>query len=119
MSLKDFFLGEIIKVNKEKDVTSAFNWSYDKFKGKQYTLETRKLLEMAWRKVHGQINQWHLIFIVSAAIQNISAKVWTYFFVYVNLHPYQILSFSNWIKKIIPDIKIGEAAYFWNHKESY
>ena len=57
--------------------------------------------------------------IISTAIQNIPAKVWTYSFVSVNLHPHHRLDFTGWIKKIAPAVKAVNTEYFWNHKGSY
>ena len=70
-------------------------------------------------KVCGQINQWNLTMIIYTAIQNISAKVWTYSFVSVNLHPNHRLSFSDWIKNIALTVQMGDTAPFWNHDRSY
>ena len=61
-------------VEKEEDGTSAFNQAYDKFQANQDKAQTRKLLELARQKVHGQINQWHISMIISTSIQNIPAK---------------------------------------------
>ena len=71
---------------------------------------------MARLKVHGQIIQWNLIMIIYIAIQNISAKAWIDFFIYVNIHPHHRLSFPDWINNIAPAIKTGEIAYFRNHR---
>ena len=57
--------------------------------------------------------------VVSADIQNIPAKVWTFSFVSVNLHPRHRTTFHDCIKKILPAIKTGETAYFRNHEGSY
>ena len=80
------FAEERIRVGKEEDGTSAFNQAYEKFQAKQDKAQTRELLDLARRKVHGGINQWQLILVISTAIQNIPAKVWTDSFVAVNLH---------------------------------
>ena len=104
----DFFASERIKVGKEEAVTSTFNQACDKFQTKQDMAQTRKLLELAWRKVYGRINQWHPIIIISTEIQNISAKLWIDSFVAVNLHPHFQLHFSGWIKKIAPDVETGD-----------
>ena len=74
---------------------------------------------MERRKVNGRINQWQLIMVISTAIQNISAKVWTDSFVAINLHHHHRMPFPDWIKKISPDVKTGETAYFRNHEVSY
>ena len=113
------FAEDRIKVGKEEADTSAFNKAYDKFQAKQDKAQTRHLLELTRQKVHVRINQCNSIMIISTAIQNIPAKVWTDSFVAVNLHPHHHLSFSGWIKKIAPDVKMGETAYFWNHEGSY
>ena len=81
--------------------------------------QTRQLLELAWRKIHGQINQWQLIMIISTATQNIPAKLWTDYFVAVNLHPNHRMNFTEWIKNISPFFKTGKTAYFRNHEGSY
>ena len=57
--------------------------------------------------------------IISRDIQNISAEVWTDYFVAVNLIPHQCLSFDDWIKKIVTNFTTGKTAYFFNHKGSY
>ena len=110
---------ERIRVGKEEAGTSAFNQAYDKFQLKQDKAQTRHLLELAQRKVHGQINQWHLIMVISTATKNIPAKVWTDSFVAANLHPNNRMTFHEWIKKILSDVKTGDTAYFRNHEVSY
>ena len=92
-------------VGKEEAGTFAFNQSYDKFQENQDKAQTRQLLELAQQKVHGQINQWQIIMVISTAIQNIPAKVWTDSFVAVNLHPHHRMTFHDWIKKISPAVK--------------
>ena len=57
--------------------------------------------------------------IIYTDIQNIYAKVWTYFFVSVNLHLCHRLSFAYWIKNIALAVKMGDTAHFWNHDMSY
>ena len=57
--------------------------------------------------------------IISTAIQNIPAKVCTDSFVAIKLHPHHCITFHDWIKKISPDVKTGETAYFQNHEGSY
>ena len=74
-----------MRVGKEEAGTSASNQAYDKFQAKQDKAQTRELLYLARQKVHGRINQWQLIMVISTAIQNIPAKVWTDSFVAVNL----------------------------------
>ena len=101
----DFFSEVSIKVSKEEAGTSAFNQAHDIFQAKRYKAKTRYLLELARQKVCGHINQWQIIMIISTAIQNIPAKVWTYSFVAVNLHPHHRLNFTGWIKKIAPAVK--------------
>ena len=113
------FAEDRIKVGKEEVGTSAFNQACDKFQGSQDKAQTRQLLELAQREVFRWINQWHLIMIISTAIQTIPAKFWTDYFVDVNLNPNHRLSFSVWIKKIAPAVNTGETAYFWNHEGSY
>ena len=113
------FAEERIRVGKEEAGKSAFNQAYDKFQAKQYKAQTRELLDLARRKVHGRINQWQLIMVISTAIKKISAKVWTDSFVAVNLHPHHRMTFSDWIKKISPDVKTGETEYFRYHEGSY
>ena len=110
----DIFAEERIKVLKEEDGTSSLNQEYDKLQENQDKSQTRQLLEMAWRKVHGRITQWQLIMIISTSVQNIPAKVWTNLFVAVNLHPRRCLYFSDWIKNIAPAVKTGDITYFWN-----
>ena len=103
---------------KEESGTSAFNQAYDKFHAKQDKAQTRQLLDLARRKVHGQITQWQLIMVISTAIKNIPSKVWTDSFVAVNLHPHHCMTFSYWIKKISPAMKTEVTAYFLNHEGS-
>ena len=57
--------------------------------------------------------------IVSTAIQNILDKVWTDYFVSVNLQLNHHLSFIGWIKKIEPAVKTGGTEYLRIHKGSY
>ena len=96
----EYFTEERIRVWKEEVGTSAFNQAYDKFQAKQDKAQTRQLLDLARRKVHGRINQWQIIMVISTAIQNIPAKVWIDSFVAVNLHPHHRMMFHDWIKKI-------------------
>ena len=51
------FAEEGIGVGKEDSGTSTFNKSYDKLKANQDKAQTRQLLDLAWWKVHGRINQ--------------------------------------------------------------
>ena len=46
-------------------------------------------------------------------------KLWTDYFVAVDLYPHHFLSFSGWIKKIAPAINTGETEYFRNHEGDY
>ena len=115
----NFFAEERIRVGKEEAGTSAFNKAYDKLQAKQEKAKKRQLLDLARRKVHGQITQWQLTMVISTAIQNISAKVWTDSFVAVNLHPHHGMTFPDWIKRISPALKTGDTAYFCNHEGSY
>ena len=55
------FPEERIRIGKEEAGTSAFNQVYDKFQAKQDKAQTSQLLNLAWWKFHGQINQWQLI----------------------------------------------------------
>ena len=88
------FVEERIRVGKEEAGTSAFNQAYDIFQDNQGKAQTRQLLELAQRKVYGRINHFHLIMIISTAIQIINAKFWKDSFVAVNLHPHRRLSFD-------------------------
>ena len=115
----EIFADERIRVGKEEAGTSVFNQAYDKFQAKQDKAQTRQILDLARRKFHGQINEWHLIMVISTSIQNISAKVWTDYFIAVNLHTHHRMTFPDWIKKISPAVKTGETAYFRNHEGSY
>ena len=96
----ELFSENSIKVGKEEAGTSYFNKSYDKFQENKYKSQTRQILELEWRKVHGRIYQWHIIMIISTAIQNIPVEVWTDSFVGVNLHPHHCMNFHDWIKNI-------------------
>ena len=113
------FVEERIRFGKEEAGASAFNQAYDKFQANQDKAQTRQLLEFARRKVRGQINQWKISMIISKAIQNIPAKVWTDSFVAVNLNPHHRMTFPDWIKKISLAVNMGETAYFRNHECSY
>ena len=112
------FSKERIKVRKEEAGTINLNQAYDKLQEKKEKAQTRQLLDMARRKVCGQITQWNIIMIISTSIQNMFAKLWTDYFVAVNLHPRHGLSFSELIKKIDPAVTMGETDYFWNHEGS-
>ena len=109
----------MIKVGKEEASTSTFNQAHDKLQKKQDKAQTRQLLELQVKKVHGRINQCKLIMIIYTAIQKTTEKVCTYSFVAVNLHPRHHLSFSRWIKKIAPADKTRETTYLWNQERSY
>ena len=115
----DFFAEDRIRVGKEEAWASAFNQDYDKFQANQDKAQTRQLLDLAQRKVHGRITQWQLIMVISTVIQNISSKVWIYYFVAVNLHPHHRMTFHDWIKKISTAIKTGETSYFRKPEGSY
>ena len=51
----DVFAEEMIRVGKEEAGTNAINQSYDKLHVNQDTAQTRQLLDLAQRKVHGRI----------------------------------------------------------------
>ena len=106
-------------VGKEEAGTSAFSSAYDKFQAKQDKAQTRQLLQLARKKVHGHISQWQLIAVISASIQNIPAKVCKDSFVAVNLHSCHRMTFHDCIKKISPAVKTGEKEYFRNNEGSY
>ena len=53
----EMFSEDRIKVGKKEAGTSAFNQAYDRFQAKQDKAQTRQILDLARRKVHGQINQ--------------------------------------------------------------
>ena len=99
------FSDDTTKVGKYEAGISAFNQVYDTSKANQEKAQTMQILELKCRKVHGQINKWNLVMIISTAIQNVPAKVWTDYFVAVNLHFHHCLSFFGWIKKIVPAVK--------------
>ena len=113
------FAEERIRVGKEEARTSSFNQAHDKFQAKQDKAQKRQPLELARRKVHGRINRWQLIMVISRAIQDIMDKLWTDYFVAVNLHPHHCMKFHDCIKKSSPAVKAGETAYFQNHEGSY
>ena len=98
---------ERIRVGKEEAGTSAFNQDCDKFQAKQYKAQTRQLLDLERRKIHGRITQWQLIIIISATTQNISTKVGTDSFVDIKLHPRHRMKFPDWINNISPAVKTG------------
>ena len=56
--IPSIFLEERIKVGKEEAGTSAFNQAYNKFQANQEKAQTRYLLDLERRKVHGRIKQW-------------------------------------------------------------
>ena len=91
----EFFAEERIRVWKEEAGTSVFNQAYDTFQARQDKAQTRQLLYLARRKVHGQITQWQLIMVIYTAIQNFFAKAWTDYFVAVNLHPHHRMMFPD------------------------
>ena len=64
----EIFAEERIKVGKEEAGTRTFDQVYDQFQAKQDKSQTRQLLELLHRKVHGPINQWKLIMIISPTI---------------------------------------------------
>ena len=74
---------------------------------------------MKRRKIHGRINQWQLITVIYTSIQKISAKVWTYSFVAVILHPHHRMTFHEWIKNISPAVNREETVCFRNHEGSH
>ena len=85
----DFYLQRRgLKLGRRGDGTSAFNQAYDTFKVKQDKDQTRQFLDRILTKIHGQITLWQIIIIISKSIQKIPAKVWTHYFVVVNLHPH-------------------------------
>ena len=57
--------------------------------------------------------------VISTSIQNITDKVWTDYFVAVNLHHHHHMTFHDCIKNISPAVKTGETEYFRNHEGSY
>ena len=71
----DFFAEDRIKVGKEEAGTITFNQVYDRFQANQDKYQTRKLMELARWKIHGQINQCQIIVIISIVIQNIPAQI--------------------------------------------
>ena len=88
-----FFVEERTKVKKEEAGTSALNQVYDKLQAKKYKDQTKQLLEMAQQEFPGRFTKWQLRMIIFTATQNIPARVWIYYFVAVNLHPYHRLLF--------------------------
>ena len=115
----ELFSEDSINVGNKESGTSDFNQVHDKFQVKQDKAQTRKLLQLEYQKVNGRINQWKLIMIISTATQNITTKLWTDYFVSVNLHPHNRFYFSDCIKKIAPYVNMGETEYFRNHEGSY
>ena len=63
------FSDERIRIGKEESGTRTFNQAYDKFQANQDKAQTSQILELALWKVHGQINQWHIIMIISKFIK--------------------------------------------------
>ena len=115
----NFFSDERIRVGKKDAGKSALNQAYDKFQSKQDKAQTRQIMRLARRKILFHINQCQIIMIISTVIQNIPAKVWTDYFVTVNLHPRHCMTFHDWIKNISPDVKTGDTEHFRNHEGSY
>ena len=74
---------------------------------------------MAHRTINGLINQYQIIIIIYKSIQNLSSKFWINYFFSVNLHYNHSLSFAECIKKIAPDVKTGDTAYFCKHQGFY
>ena len=68
---------------------------------------TMKLLQMAQCTVNAHIKQEQLIMVIFTH-PKIPDSVQKYSFVSINLNPYNILSFSESINKIVLDVKIGE-----------
>ena len=68
------FVEEGIGVGKEDSGTITFNQAYDKLQAKKEKAQTRQILDLARRKVHGRITQWQLIMVISIAIQKILLK---------------------------------------------
>ena len=62
------FAEERIRVGKEETGTRDLNQAYDKLQGKQDKDQTRHLLVLARRKVHGRLTQWQLIMVIYTAI---------------------------------------------------
>ena len=106
------FAEENIRVGKEEAGKRSPNQAYDTFQEKQDKAQTRQLLELTHQNIRGWINQWHLIMIISTAIQNIPSKLWIYSFISGNLHPHHCMTFYYWIKKILPAVKTVETEYF-------
>ena len=77
------------------------------------------ILERECCKLNLWTNQWKIIMEVYTAIQNIFAKVWTYYFVAVNLHPCNHFYFVEWIDKISTYVNMRDTYYFFNNEESY
>ena len=88
------FAEESIRVVKEEFSTSNLNQLYGKLQKNQDKDQTRKILDIEQQKVRGQINQWHIIMVISTSIQNISDKIWTDYFISVNLYTYHHLCFA-------------------------
>ena len=73
MSLRDFiFAEERVKVLNKESGTSTFNQVYDKLKAKQDKNMTTKTLYLDKHKLHGLINQCHIITIISISIKKYS-----------------------------------------------
>ena len=71
----EFFVEVRIEVGKEAAGTRIFYQAYDKLQANQDKAQTRQIMELAWRKVHGMIKQWQLNMIISTSIRNIPAKI--------------------------------------------
>ena len=85
---------ESIRVGKEEVGTSNFNQLYDELQKNQDKDQTRNILDIEQQKVRGRINLWQIIMIISTSIQNISDKIWTDYFISVNLYTYHHLCFA-------------------------
>ena len=100
-----------IRALKEEAGTSHVNQPYDQETAQADKRASRQLLEMARRKVNGNIDHWKLIGILIVAINNLKSDVWIKSFKKVNLHPKFRVDYYEWLHRISSHITTGEAAY--------
>ena len=100
-----------IRAVKEEAGTSHVNQPYDQETAQADKRASRQLLEIARRKVKGNIDQWKLIGILIVAMNNLKEDVWIKSFKKVNLHPKYRVGYNEWLNKIKSHIVTGETAY--------
>ena len=77
------------------------------------------LMDMDQRQVHVRLNQWNLVMIIAASINELPGYIWNDYFKAVTLHSYCWLRFTECINYISPPFKTVEIAYSHTHEGSY